>query len=165
MLDERVNSGLQKILISACLVKDRVRFDGQHKWQDNACLARWRLENRVVALCPEVTGGLPVPRMPCEITQLNPIKVVDKAGVDRTEAFTKGAQAAIDLVQTYSIKIAILKEKSPSCGSLFCYDGSFSNRLISGEGITTRALRQLGVQVFNENQIAQASDYLQNLEA
>lgn len=158
-----------KILISACLLGQPVRFDGQSKELENSTLNRWHEEGRLVPICPEVSGGLPVPRPAAEITGLA-VDVQTGRGLVKTEDgedvslfFLCGAQHALILCQQENIRVAILKENSPSCGSTQVYDGSFSAKLITGIGVTTAILRQNGITVFNEHEIDAADRYLKTL--
>ncbi len=142
---------MKKVLVSACLLGERVRYDGREKGVQHPVLERWLAEGRVVRVCPEVAGGLPVPRPPSE--QLADGRVVTEAGVDVSDAFSRGAAEALRLVREHGIEIAVLKEGSPSCGSGFVYDGTFSRtRIDGGEGLTAQVLRAHGVRVFSELQ-------------
>ena len=161
---------MHKILVSRCLLGHRVRYDGgAHGPYD--LLQQWLDEGRVVALCPEVAGGLPTPRPPAEIAGGQGAQVLDGRlpvltidGADVTAAFVAGAQQALELVQAHGIRLALLKARSPSCGNLENYDGSFSGVRVAGEGVTAALLRRAGVQVFNEQQLDAARQALQALE-
>lgn len=154
-----------KILISACLLGQPVRYDGQSKHVDNATLELWKNEGILVPVCPEVSGGLPVPRPAGEIqgTAADVLTGVAQVTTAKNEDITRfylcGAQHALSLCQQHNIRIAILKENSPSCGSTTVTDGSFSHKFIPGEGVTTRMLRQNGIRVFSENEISEAKTY------
>lgn len=159
---------MQKVLVSRCLLGHPVRYDGGASGP-HAPLARWQAEGRVVALCPEVAGGLPTPRPPAEIpggqgvdVLAGHVPVVDVTGADVTDAFVAGAEVALQLVRLHGIKVAILKANSPSCGNLETYDGSFSGVRLPGEGVTAALLRREGVQVFSELQLAEAAQVLQS---
>lgn len=143
---------MQRILVSACLLGENVRYDGQAKPMFNKMLDLWSLEGRVVRVCPEVAGGLPVPRPAAEINNNNN-RIYTQQAIDVTDAFVSGAQKALDLCLKHNIKYALLKESSPSCGSNTIYDGSFSGRKISGEGVTAQLLRAHGIKVFSEKNI------------
>ncbi|PAU53950.1 purine-nucleoside phosphorylase [Pseudomonas sp. PIC25] len=161
---------MQKILVSRCLLGHRVRYDGgAHGPFD--LLERWQREGRVVALCPEVAGGLSTPRPPAEIPggqggQVldgeRPVLTVD--GEDVSAAFLDGARQALELVRAQGIRIAVLKARSPSCGNRENYDGSFSGVKVSGEGVTAALLRREGVQVFSEEELDAAAAALAALE-
>nr|NJM03528.1 DUF523 domain-containing protein [Desulfobacula sp.] len=148
---------MEKILISACLAGDRVRYDGRRAPLENALLARWKEEGRLVKACPEVAGGMTIPRPPAQITGgsgLDVLKgrarVVDNKGCDVTGLFIKGAEYALSIAQKYGIRLAILKEKSPSCGIHRIYDGTFTSTLIPGAGVTAALLTANKVLVFSE---------------
>lgn len=162
---------LQKILVSRCLLGQAVRYDGGCHGPF-ALLQAWLAAGRVVPLCPEVAGGLPVPRAPAEIAggqggqALDGLIAVRTAeGEDVSAAFLAGAAEAVRLVQQHSIRMAVLKARSPSCGNLQNYDGSFSGRRVPGIGVTAAALKRQGVQVFNEEQLSEAQAFLQQLDA
>ncbi|TGV06053.1 DUF523 domain-containing protein [Alcaligenaceae bacterium 429] len=160
------------ILVSSCLLGSPVRYDASHKRSHHDVLQRWITDGKVIAVCPELAGGLPVPRPSAEISRaaggkavwLQQAHVVDNQGDDVTPAFVTGAEEALRLAQQYNIQIAILKEGSPSCGSSQIYDGSFSGNRIPGAGVTTTLLREAGLHVFSEEQIDQAHALLQQLE-
>lgn len=146
---------MKRVLISSCLLGERVRFDGREKGSQHPVLARWLLEGRVVRVCPEVQGGLPVPRPPSE--QLSDGRVITGTGVDVSAEFQRGAEEALRLVREHHLEFAVLKEGSPSCGSGFSYDGTFSQTRVEGQpGLTTRLLRANGVKVFSELQWEEA---------
>ena len=139
---------MEKILISACLVGDKTSYDGHSNYNDKIKLLLEKYE--LVPFCPEVEGGLRVPRRPSE---RKGDKVIMDNGKDVTGNFQKGAELALNICQYLGIKIAILKERSPSCGSKQIHDGSFKNKLIPGEGVTTEVLRKKGITVIYEEEI------------
>jgi uncharacterized protein YbbK (DUF523 family) len=146
---------VRKVLVSACLLGDAVRYDGQSKGAPHPVLSRWIAEGRVVKVCPEVAGGLPVPRPPAE--QQPDGRVLTRAGADVTPAFERGAAEALRLARAHDVVCAVLKEGSPSCGSGFVYDGTFTRRALHGGlGVTARLLRGEGIAVFSELQWAEA---------
>jgi uncharacterized protein YbbK (DUF523 family) len=135
-------------------------------------LERWRREQRLIPHCPEVAAGLGIPRAPVELiggggraVLETRARAVDGLGVEVTEAFLTGAQTAVELCQRLGIQVAVLKERSPSCGSACIHDGTFSGVLITGEGVTAAALRAHGVSVFSEEQWELAQARLGELEA
>jgi len=152
---------MQKILVSACLLGERVRYHGGDAACGHPVLRRWLEEGRLVAVCPERDGGLPTPRPPAELVG---IVVRTAAGVDVTEAFRRGAQTALDVAKANGIRIAILKDGSPSCASSFVYDGTFSGTRTAGKGVTATLLEANGVRVFNEHSIDAANQYVRGLE-
>ena len=154
---------MHKILVSRCLLGHRVRYDGGASGPFDQ-LANWQAEGRVVALCPEVAGGLPTPRAAAEIPGGQGGEVLDglarvitSEGEDVSAEFLSGARQALELVREHGIRIAVLKANSPSCGNLLTYDGSFSGVKVSGEGVTAALLKRAGVQVFSELELAEAA--------
>lgn len=156
------NSKMQRILISACLMGENVRFDGKNSKKSSEIINKWQKDGILVILCPEVSGGLPVPRSPAEIQPDGSIITVE--GRDVTAAFEQGAQQVLELCKQHDIRIAILKEGSPSCGSSLINDGNFSHVKIPGQGMTTRLLEANGIRVFNENELDQAEAYFKAIE-
>ncbi|OPA83363.1 purine-nucleoside phosphorylase [Pseudomonas fluorescens] len=161
---------MQKILVSRCLLGHKVRYDGGASGPFDQ-LAAWQAEGRVVAICPEVAGGLPTPRPAAEILGGQGVevwqaraKVLTAEGEDFSAAFLEGARQALALVQRHNIRIAILKANSPSCGNLLTYDGTFSGVKVTGEGVTAALLRRHGVQVFSELELPEAAVHLSSLE-
>jgi uncharacterized protein YbbK (DUF523 family) len=159
-----------KLLISACLLGQKVRYDGGDKDCRGALLDELIKQDRVIAFCPEVAGGLPVPRLPAEIQNsdgaavlADRARVIDSAGNDVTQAFLEGARLALQLARQHNVKAAILKERSPSCGGQAIYDGTFSKQIKPGRGVTAALLEQHGIKVFNETQINEAVAYAANL--
>jgi len=130
-------------------------------------LQGWRQQGRLIALCPEVAGGLPTPRPPAEIEAGNAGAVIKgeaairrKDGTDVSDAFMAGAEIALALCMQHDIRIAILKEGSPSCGVNKLNDGSFTATKIAGQGVTARLLARHGIAVFSEFQLAEAQQQL-----
>ncbi len=161
---------MEKILISGCLLGLDVRYDNKIQPIESSILLVWQQERRLVVVCPEVEGGLLIPRPPAEIVGgsgedvLNEkAGIINEQGADVTAAFIRGADIALDLVKRFSIRVAILKEKSPSCGSTSIYDGSFTRKRIPGQGVTAALLRKNGVAVFNEKNIGTACEFLGTL--
>jgi uncharacterized protein YbbK (DUF523 family) len=161
---------MQKILVSRCLLGERVRYDGGAHGPF-PLLERWQYEGRMVALCPEVAGGLPTLRAPAEIRSGQGAQVLDGLlpvltveGSDVTAAFVAGAEQALALVAQHGIRLALLKARIPSCGNLENYDGSFSGTKVAGEGVTAAALHRVGVQVFNEDQLDELATVLAALD-
>ena len=148
---------IQKILISACLLGEKVRYDGGDCKQDISLLTQWTDEGRIVSICPEIAGGLAVPRSPAEIMDS---KVITKAGWDITEEFNRGAELALAICKQHKIKFALLKAKSPSCGNMQIYDGTFSKTLINGQGITAALLQLNDIQVFNETEVYKLAEII-----
>ena len=141
---------MEKILISACLVGDNCKYNGGNNLnpQLEALLEKYEL----IPFCPEVEGGLSIPRNPSEIKG---DRVVMDNNKDVTREFEFGARKALMLCLYLKIKIAVLKERSPSCGTHQIHDGSFSNKLIEGMGITAKLLKENGIKVYSEDEINQ----------
>jgi len=153
-----------RIVVSSCLLGAAVRHDGRDKKSGHPVLQRWLDEGRIVSVCPEMLGGLGTPRPPSEIVNDGSRRVRTIDGRDVTREFEAGAVAVTEQAAEHQVRIAILKAGSPSCGSSFIYDGTFSKSAIAGEGITTEALRRVGVRVFSEEEIDAAEEYVRALE-
>lgn len=142
-------------MISACLIGCECRYD-QKSCQD-ADLEQLLREGKVIPVCPEQLGGLPTPRPPAEIIGGDGFdvldgraRIVDQTGNDVTDEFLAGAQQALKLAKTVGATSAILKENSPSCGSSFVYDGSFSGKKVPGVGLTAALFKRNGIEVRSE---------------
>jgi len=162
---------VNKILISACLLGENVRYDGSNSRVASDVLLQWKREGRILSTCPEMAGGLPVPRIPAEIDKGNAEAVLQgksailrKDGGNVTDAYLNGAEKTLALCMQHNIRVAILKEGSPSCGVACVNDGSFSGHKIEGQGVTARLLSRHGISVFSEAQISQAASRLSELE-
>ncbi|PYR61032.1 MAG: DUF523 domain-containing protein [Acidobacteria bacterium] len=138
---------MERVLVSACLLGARVRYHGGDARAQHDALDRWLAEGRVIALCPEVAGGLSTPRPPAEIVERGSrLRVLTNESRDVTGAFERGAAIAARAVQEHGIRIAVLK------------------RAVAGDGVTVAHLRSLGVRIFNETELDQAAVYLAHLE-
>lgn len=163
---------MEFILVSACLLGEKVRYNGGDKRCNDPILQGWLKEGRVMAICPEVSGGLPTPRPPAEIVKgaggasvlRNTARVVCENGQDVTVQFRRGAEQALALARSRNIRIAVLKEGSPSCGTGYSYDGSFTGKRVPFPGVCAALLQEAGIQVFNEAQLVQAETLLKKLE-
>ena len=144
---------MEKILISACLVGDNVKYNGGNN--ESPLIEKLLEKYELIPFCPEVEGGLPIPRTPSERKEG---RVVNKAGEDATSAFERGAELAFNICLFLKIKKVILKERSPSCGVHNVYDGSFSHKLIPGMGVTTALLKRKGITVYSEDEIPKLLD-------
>lgn len=142
------DSAASPILVSACLVGQACRYDGGSTPQPE--LVRLAQAGRVVPVCPEVLGGLSVPREPVE---LRAGKAVFRSGLDCTEAIQAGALRALALGLESGCRRAILKARSPSCGSGRVYDGTFSGRLVPGDGVLAALLKASGFEVVSEEEL------------
>lgn len=154
-------SNKPKILISACLLGRPVRYNGKGKPLDHPLVAQWRDEGRLVAICPELSGGFSVPRPPAEIADgrsgdavlAGGALVVDIAGTDVTAQFVAGAEVALALARQHDIRFALLIDGSPSCGSRTIYDGSFDGTHHAARGVTAALLARHGIAVFTERDV------------
>ena len=145
-----------KILISACLLGENCKYNGGNNADAISVgeLAKLGQIYELIAVCPESMGGLTTPREPAEI-YANGRVITKFSGRDVTAEFILGAQICADIARENDCKIAVLKERSPSCGSGWIYDGSFTARIVSGDGITAAALKKLGVRVVGESALAE----------
>ena len=143
----------KKLLVSSCLLGENVKYNGKNNLMAKDDIIKLQDSFELVSFCPEVAGGLPIPRIPCEICSYDPIKVINKNQEDKTRNFTQGASLALELCKQKNIKIAILKSNSPSCSNEYVYDGSFSGNKIKHDGVTTKLLKTNNITVINENQI------------
>ncbi|WP_426415919.1 DUF523 domain-containing protein [Aestuariirhabdus sp. LZHN29] len=157
---------MEKILVSACLLGQRVRYRGDG-FAPAERLSRWHSEGRLMLLCPEVVAGLGVPRPAAEIVGgqgravlEREARVVTQAGADLTDVFIRGADAALALCRREGIRMAVMKARSPSCGNRQSYDGSFRGVRVSGEGVAAALLQREGIRVFNELELELAAEYL-----
>ena len=160
-----------RVLVSACLLGEKVRYNGADAATASRVLAEWLAEGRVVPFCPEVAGGLGVPRPAAEIRGAGGSAVLDGAGrvvtregADVTGAFVRGAELAGEAAGAHGVRLAVLKEGSPSCGSGFVHDGSFTGGRTAGSGVTTALLERRGIRVFSEERLEAAAAYLRELE-
>ena len=138
----------EKLLISACLLGENCKYSGGN----NYCAAVEQLREHydLIPVCPERDGGLPTPRIPSE--RLGD-KVVNKMGDDVTAQFRRGAELALEAALQNGCRIALFKERSPSCGCGAIYDGSFTGTLVSGDGVTAELLQQHHISIFGESRI------------
>lgn len=133
-----------KILVSACLLGYKCKYNGGDNFTPSiAALAQ---EHTLIPVCPEVAGGLPVPRLPCEIVGG---EVINTAGENKTAAFRAGAEQCLALAGEKRIDLAILQSRSPSCGVKQIYDGTFSGRLVEGSGVFAALLMEHGFRVMD----------------
>lgn len=138
----------ENILVSACLLGVRCRYDGSGYLDENLERAVKGGKVNLIPVCPEILGGLMTPRTPCE---KQGERVMAKDGRDCTAEFEKGAQEVLRLAKLYGCRMAVLKERSPSCGYGEIYDGSFSGLLTEGSGTTAELLVRNGIRVVGES--------------
>ena len=134
-----------KIMVSACLLGDNVKYNGGNNKNDE--LIAFLKDYEVIKVCPEIFGGLSTPRDPSEIIK-NKVFTINR--VDVTNEFMEGAKKTLEIAKENDVKIAILKKNSPSCGSNSIYDGTFSHNIVEGNGITAKLLKENGIIVFDE---------------
>lgn len=141
---------METILVSACLLGIGCRYSREIKADERVCKLLKRKDVVMIPVCPEQLGGLPTPREPAERKDGG---VWNKNGENVTEQFLYGAREALKLAKLYGCSQAILKERSPSCGSGKIYDGSFSGKMVDGDGVTAELLKKHGIRVIGESQI------------
>ena len=132
----------EKILVSGCLLGLNCKYDGGNNYSKE--IDEFLKDYEVIPICPEIMGGLPTPRVAAERVGN---KVITKDGRDVTEQFRKGAEECLYLAKKYNVKKALLKMKSPSCGNEKIYDGTFSHKVIDGDGVTAELLKTNGVEI------------------
>ena len=145
---------MENVLISACLLGVSCRYDGLSKPLDTKIIENLRSRYHLIPICPEIFGGLPTPRIPAEIQADR--RVLRKDGKDITDEYKKGAKEALRLAKLFDCKLAILKERRPSCGSGVIYDGSFTGNKINGDGITAELLKKEGIRIIGESELYHA---------
>ena len=135
-------------IVSACLAGLNCRYDGRNSANEKViALVR---EGKAIPICPEQLAGFSTPREPIEIRQS---RVFTKSGKDMTEQLQKGAEETLKIAKLVGAKEAILKSKSPSCGKGKICDGTFSGKLVAGNGVTAELLMKNGVRVLTEEQL------------
>lgn len=149
-----------KVLISACLLGDNVKYSGGNNLTPELVTMLEKYNIKIVKICPECFAGLPIPRVPSEIRE---DKVFSKDGRDITEEFLSGAEKTYQIAKRKQVDFAILKERSPSCGSSFIYDGSFSGKVIEGQGLTAKKLSKENIIIFSEENLEEIEKYLEEL--
>lgn len=136
------------ILVSACLLGVECRYDGTGYFYEE--MKNLKEKHNLIPVCPEIYGGLPTPREPAEIQGS---RIITKAGQDVTAEYHKGAREIVKLARFYHCTHAILKERSPSCGFGTIYDGTFTGKLIEGNGVLAELLHKEGIQIIGESEI------------
>ena len=137
-----------KLLVSACLLGENCKYSGGNN--ANAQVQALSQYFQLIPVCPECFGGLPIPREPSEIRDGC---VVSRSGADVTAAFADGAEKTLYIAEEENCGLALLKERSPSCGSRFVYDGTFTGTVVPGQGITAALLAGRGVELFSEETV------------
>jgi uncharacterized protein YbbK (DUF523 family) len=162
---------VERILVSSCLAGRPVRYDGAAKPVEADLFERWRAEGRLVPFCPELSGGLTVPRPPAEIVggdggdgRDRTAPALTSTGEEVTGEFMRGARLALETARRSGARTALLKEGSPSCGTHRVYDGTFTGTPAPGTGVTTALLERAGIKVFAETDLAPVQAHLAALE-
>ena len=140
----------EKLLVSACLLGENCKYSGGNNYTPAVEALKGKFD--VIPVCPEQMGGLPTPRIPAERVGE---KVLTREGADVTAAYRKGAEDALAIAKANGVKFAVLQERSPSCGSEYVYDGTFSGKLIPGQGVTAQLLEENGIKVYSSGRIAE----------
>lgn len=144
-----------KILVSACLLGENCKYNGgNNKNEKVSALAE---KHTLIPICPECFGQLPIPRPPAEIVGN---KVFNKLGTDITEHFNDGAEKTLYVAEESGCRIAVLKERSPSCGFGEIYDGTFTGKTTRGNGITAQLLYDNGIIILGESKIDKIDEYI-----
>lgn len=147
------------ILASACLSGEKCRYNGEHRL--NPIIAKLHDKGKVLCVCPEVIGGLAIPRLPCEIiggdaqdVLSGRAQVINLSQENITERILSGCHKALELARKNKIRLAVLKDKSVACATKSIYDGTFQKKLISGKGILTVLLEKEGIRVIDSEQFS-----------
>ena len=139
---------MEKILVSGCLAGFNTKYNGKNNY--NSLIEKLKEKYELIYICPEVDGGLSIPRDPSE--RIND-KVISINGKDVTKEYTLGAKIALSNALENNIKIALLKDGSPSCGNTYIYDGTFSHNKINSKGVTAELLSLNGIAIYTELEI------------
>lgn len=146
------------VLLSACLAGVECTYKAEGK--PRAWAIDLVAQGRGVLVCPEVAGGLPIPRPEAEMQGGDGQDVLDGRaavrdahGTDVTAAYLSGASTAVAAAQRSGATVAVLKARSPSCGCGAVYDGSFANRLREGDGVAAAALKRAGLTVASDEEV------------
>ncbi len=143
---------MMKYIVSACLVGINCKYDGKNNYSKK--IEDLVYKGEAIPVCPEILGGLSTPRVPCEIIKKSSeTKVINADGVDQTSNFIKGAEATLKIALAVGADSAIFQKRSPSCGVYEIYDGTHSNVLIKGQGITSKLLKENGLKVITEDDL------------
>jgi len=142
-----------KYIVSACLMGENCKYNGGNNY--NKEVVEFLKDKEFIKVCPECLGGLDTPRVPSEIIEN---KVINKEGIDVTKEYNLGAEKTLDIALDNGISCAIFKSKSPSCGCGLIYDGTFSKKLIVGDGVTTSLLKENGICVISEEDLGDKNE-------
>jgi len=160
-----------KILVSLCLNGPPIRFNSTNVSVESEIWDTWAAEGRLVSFCPELAAGFPVPRAPAEIVDGSASVVLqghalvrEDNGTDVTDQFIEGAELAAEQAVAAGCVMAVLTDGSPSCGTTYTYDGTFTGGTVPGMGVTAQLLQDRGIPVFSEGQVDKADRHLRSLE-
>lgn len=148
-----------KALISSCLLGRNIKYSGGNNLTPKLVEILKKYNVELVEVCPEAFGGLSIPREPAEIING---KVLNRVGKDVSLEFEEGAQKTLNLAIKNRVDFAILKERSPSCGSNYIYDGTFTKKLISGKGLSAKILVENDILVFSEEELEKIENFIKN---
>lgn len=143
----------EPLIVSACLMGVGCRYDGESRGRED--ISRLAEKYTLIPVCPEIYGGLPTPRTPAEIVG---VRVLTRDGRDVTAEYERGAAATLKIAEITGAKKALLKERSPSCGTGSVYDGTFTGALRPGDGVAAALLRCAGLSIFGESDILELLD-------
>ena len=162
---------MHKILVSGCLNGRPIRFDNTNVSVESEIWDRWESDGRLVPFCPELAAGFPVPRAPAEIIGSTASvvlqgrgRVEEDNGTDVTDMFVQGARLAARWAMSEGCVMAVLTDGSPSCGTSYTYDGTFTGGTVEGMGVTAQLLHNHGLLVFGEDRVDEADRCLRSLD-
>ncbi len=145
------------IVVSACLLGENCKYNGENNLTKE--VLKLKEKYKVCPVCPECLGGLEIPREPSEIKGEG---VFSKSGEERTLQYKRGAERALKIAEEAGATVAVLKERSPSCGCGQVYDGSFTRTLVKGNGVTAELFLKNGIKVFGESEVKEAVEFLES---
>lgn len=137
------------VLVSSCLLGIKCRYDGN--CATNEKVLKLKEKYNLIPICPELLGGLPVPRDCCELIDN---KVITNKGIDVTKQFKSGADYALQIAKRGHCEYAILKQNSPSCGFGKVYDGTFSGNIVEGKGIAAKLFEENGLKIISDDELS-----------
>lgn len=138
------------ILVSACLLGRNCKYNGENNY--NPKIAEFCKGHEVIEVCPEVEGGLLIPRVPSEIVNGT---VINREGVNVDKEYRAGVSAILERTKDKKIDLAVLQARSPSCGSKQVYDGTFTGKLIEGQGIFAKTLSEMGIKIIDSSEFTE----------
>lgn len=160
-----------KILVSACLMGHKVRYNGSEKAALTVTLKDWHAQGRLVTHCPELAAGLSVPRLPAEIVSgtgqdvmAGRARILESDGADVTEHYQLAAWLALKAAQEAGCSAALLTDGSPTCGSDNIYSGHFNGQKRDGMGVAAALLNAHGITVFPESRLEELIDWVKERE-